>query len=139
VDERQVGSLTFYLDLSQPLYEQILQQMRNAIVKGEMALGEKIPSVRDMARALKVNPNTVIRAYQELERDGLTETRRGQGTFITTSQERVERIRNELAQHAIEEFLEKMQSLGYSWEEIERCLQDKKKEDAADDPNRRSL
>ncbi|GAA5347064.1 GntR family transcriptional regulator [Planifilum fimeticola] len=139
MDERQVGSLTFYLDLSQPLYEQILQQMRNAIVKGEMALGEKIPSVRDMARALKVNPNTVIRAYQELERDGLTETRRGQGTFITTSQERVERIRNELAQHAIEEFLEKMQSLGYSWEEIERCLQDKKKEDAADDPNRRSL
>ncbi|PRX39025.1 GntR family transcriptional regulator [Planifilum fimeticola] len=139
MDERQVGSLTFYLDLSQPLYEQILQQMRNAIVKGEMALGEKIPSVRDMARALKVNPNTVIRAYQELERDGLTETRRGQGTFITTSQERVERIRNELAQHAIEEFLEKMQSLGYSWEEIERCLQDKKKEDTADDPNRRSL
>jgi GntR family transcriptional regulator len=139
VDERQVGSLTFYLDLSQPLYEQILQQMRSAIVKGEIALGEKIPSVREMAHALKVNPNTVSRAYQELERDGLTETRRGQGTFITTSQERVERFRTELVQRVVEEFIEKMQSLGYSWDEIERCLQDKKKEATADDANRRSL
>jgi GntR family transcriptional regulator len=139
VDERQVGSLKFYLDLSQPLYEQILQQMRSAIAKGEIALGEKIPSVREMAHALKVNPNTVSRAYQELERDGLTETRRGQGTFITTSQERVERFRTELMQRVVEEFLEKMQSLGYSWDEIERCLQDKKKEATADDANRRSL
>jgi GntR family transcriptional regulator len=92
-----------------------------------------------MAHALKVNPNTVSRAYQELERDGLTETRRGQGTFITTSQERVERFRTELMQRVVEEFLEKMQSLGYSWDEIERCLQDKKKEATADDANRRSL
>jgi GntR family transcriptional regulator len=126
VDERQVGSLTFYLDLSQPLYEQILQQMRSAIAKGEIALGEKIPSVREMAHALKVNPNTVSHAYQELERDGLTETRRGQGTFITTSQERVDRFRTELAQRIVEEFLEKMQGLGYSWDEIERWVQDKK-------------
>jgi GntR family transcriptional regulator len=125
VDERQVGSLTFYLDLSQPLYEQILQQMRSAIAKGEIALGEKIPSVREMAHALKVNPNTVSHAYQELERDGLTETRRGQGTFITTSQERVDRFRTELAQRIVEEFLEKMQGLGYSWDEIERWVQDK--------------
>lgn len=139
MDERQVGSLTFYLDLSQPLYEQILQQMRSAIAKGEIALGEKIPSVREMAHALKVNPNTVSRAYQELERDGLTETRRGQGTFVTTSQERVEQFRTELVQRVVEEFLEKMQSLGYSWDEIECYLQDKKKEATTDDPNRRPL
>jgi GntR family transcriptional regulator len=129
VDERQVGSLRFYLDLSQPLYEQILQQMRSAIVRGEIGLGEKIPSVRELARALRVNPNTVSHAYQELERDGLTETRRGQGTFITTSRERIEQFRVGLVERAVEEFIEKMQSLGCSWEEIEHYLHDRRERD----------
>ncbi|WP_067924352.1 GntR family transcriptional regulator [Alicyclobacillus shizuokensis] len=130
MDERQVGSLTFRLDLSQPLYEQILKQMRSAIAKGEIALGEKIPSVREMAHALKVNPNTVSHAYQELERDGLTETRRGQGTFITTSRERVQQFRRELAERLLADFVAQMQSLGYTWDEIEHCLHTKKKEAA---------
>jgi GntR family transcriptional regulator len=122
VDERKVGSLTFHLDLSQPLYEQILQQMSSAIVRGEIALGEKIPSVREMALALKINPNTVMHAYKEMEREGLTETRRGQGTFITTAQSRVDGFRAQFAEQVIDEFLEKMQSIGYSWEDIHKYL-----------------
>ena len=92
LDERQVSSLRFRLDLSRPIYEQILEQMSSAIARGDFALGEKIPSVREMAQALRVTPNTVMHAYQEMEREGLTETRRGQGTFITTSRERVDQI-----------------------------------------------
>lgn len=125
MNERRVGTLQFYLDLSQPLYEQILDQMRSSIAKGEIGLGEKIPSVREMAQALKINPNTVMRAYQELERDGLTEKRRGQGTFVTTERERVDAFRTELARKAIDDFLLKMQNLGFTWEDIEAYIRKK--------------
>ncbi len=126
LDERQVSSLRFRLDLSRPIYEQILEQMSSAIARGDFALGEKIPSVREMAQALRVTPNTVMHAYQEMEREGLTETRRGQGTFITTSRERVDQFRTELAHRVMEEFLQKMKSLGYSWEDILNDLQAKR-------------
>jgi GntR family transcriptional regulator len=125
LDERQVGTLRFQLDLSQPIYEQILQQMCGAIARGEITLGEKIPSVRDMAQGLKVTPNTVMHAYQEIERFGLTETRRGQGTFITTSREKVNRFRQELAHQIMDEFLEKMSNLGYSYSDIAQYLREK--------------
>lgn len=77
---QETGGVVFFrfrIDFSQPLYEQILDQMRSSIAKGEIGLGEKMPSVRELAQELRMNPNTVMRAYQELERDGLTEKRRG--------------------------------------------------------------
>ncbi|MFC7394951.1 GntR family transcriptional regulator [Scopulibacillus cellulosilyticus] len=125
MEVRQVGTLTFQLDFSQPLYEQILEQIRSSLAKGEIGLGEKIPSVREMAHALKINPNTVMRAYKELERDGLTEKRRGQGTYITTSEERVKTFRSELVKEYIDDFLNKVESLGYTWEDIEGYMYEK--------------
>lgn len=127
--EINVNNMSFQLDLSQPLYEQIVNQVRSAIAKGEIALGEKIPSVRELAHALQVNPNTVMRAYQELDRDQLIETRRGQGTFITTSQERVESVRKNLAKQAINEFLAKMKSLGISSEEVKAWMMEMESEE----------
>ncbi|WEG10908.1 GntR family transcriptional regulator [Pullulanibacillus sp. KACC 23026] len=118
MEHYQVGSLPFSIDLSQPLYEQILDQIRSLVAKGELELGAKIPSVRELAQSLKINPNTVMRAYQELERDGLTEKRRGQGTFITASADQVKGFREDLALQTIEEFLTKMSNLGYSRDEI---------------------
>jgi GntR family transcriptional regulator len=118
MDIYKVGSLQFYIDLSQPLYEQILDQIRSLVAKGEIGLGEKIPSVRELAQGLKINPNTVMHAYQELERDGLTEKRRGQGTFITTSPDQVTGFRQEFAQRTIDDFLLKMENLGYTHEDI---------------------
>ncbi|HET7577969.1 MAG TPA: GntR family transcriptional regulator [Bacillales bacterium] len=126
MDERKVGSLHFQIDFSQPLYEQILEQIRSSVAKGEIELGEKIPSVREMARELKINPNTVMHAYQELERDGLTEKRRGQGTFITTSPDRVEIFRTKLAEQYMDDFLNKMEGLGYSRDQIQTYIDQKK-------------
>ncbi|HET7658101.1 MAG TPA: GntR family transcriptional regulator [Bacillales bacterium] len=126
MDRRKVGPFTFQLDFSQPLYEQILMQVRSSIAKGEIQLGEKMASVRELARELKVNPNTVMRAYQELERDGLTEKRRGQGTFVTTSEQRVKAFRSKLAGQLIDEFILKMESLGYSFEDIQNYIGSKK-------------
>ncbi|MCH5583867.1 GntR family transcriptional regulator [Shimazuella sp. AN120528] len=114
MEERKVGSFVFQIDLSQPLYEQILDQIRSSVARGEIGLGEKIPSVRELAISLKVNPNTVMRAYQELERDGLTEKRRGQGTFITTSKDSIASFKSELAERYCLEFVDKMKSLGYT-------------------------
>ncbi|TGA97976.1 GntR family transcriptional regulator [Sporolactobacillus shoreae] len=122
MDERQVGSLSFSIDFSQPLYEQILTQMRSLIARGTIGLGEKIPSVREMAHELKINPNTVMHAYQELERDGLTEKRRGQGTFATTSMMKIKQFKERFALEYAQDFLENMHSLGFNLNEIHTYL-----------------
>lgn len=122
MDDQKNRLFAFSLDFSQPLYEQVIAQMRQAIVRGEIGLGNKIPSVRELAQLLKINPNTVMRAYQELERDGLTEKRRGQGTFITSSAEKVQAVRQSFAEQYIAEFVSNMRSLGYEWREIQSSL-----------------
>jgi GntR family transcriptional regulator len=68
-----------------PLYAQIIARIRHAIAIREMAPGEQLPTVRQLAVDLCVNPNTVARAYDELERAGVIETRRGRGTFVSTA------------------------------------------------------
>lgn len=123
MDERRIGALRFTIDFSQPLYEQILSQMRSLIAKGEIDVGEKIPSVREMAHELKINPNTVMHAYQELERDGLTEKRRGQGTFVTNSVTQIRHFKERLALDYTREFLISMQNLGFRPDEIEAYLE----------------
>ncbi|GEN32726.1 GntR family transcriptional regulator [Aneurinibacillus danicus] len=93
-----------------PIYEQIVQQMKEAILKGVLQGGEKLPSVRELSANLLVNPNTVSKAYQELERHGVIETLRGKGTFVSRhpvprmEQERLEQFQNSLRQLAIEAF-----------------------------------
>jgi GntR family transcriptional regulator len=108
----KTDEFTFELDLTKPLYEQVLNQIRQTIARGEVKLGTKIQSVRELAQQLKLNPNTVMRAYQELERDQLCETRRGQGTFITTSESRVAQIKKDMAGEAVKVFAGAMSSLG---------------------------
>ncbi|WP_431091056.1 GntR family transcriptional regulator [Paenibacillus sp. 8b26] len=125
MEEQRVGSLRFLIDFSQPLYEQILNQVRSSIAKGEIEMGSKMPSVRDLAQELRMNPNTVMRAYQELERDGLTEKRRGLGTYVTSSSERVDNFREQLALTYIDQFLGQMSSLGLSWKDVQRYIASK--------------
>ncbi|MDQ2668986.1 MAG: GntR family transcriptional regulator [Gemmatimonadota bacterium] len=68
---------------SRPIYIQIMDEVRRAIVVGSVSSDDPLPSVRQLAATLRVNPNTVSQAYRELERDGVVEVRRGQGTYIT--------------------------------------------------------
>ncbi|MDO7906973.1 GntR family transcriptional regulator [Paenibacillus sp. JX-17] len=128
MEEQQVGGLRFRIDFSQPLYEQILDQVRSSIAKGEIRLGEKMPSVRELAQELKMNPNTVMRAYQELERDGLTEKRRGQGTFVTSLPEKVQAFRTDLASRYIDTFLAQMESLGVAWSDVQDYVERSRQE-----------
>lgn len=65
-----------------PLYVQIVDEVRRALVLGHLAADEPLPPVRQLATELRINPNTVSQAYRELERDGVVEVRRGQGTYV---------------------------------------------------------
>jgi GntR family transcriptional regulator len=74
---------TWDLDMAAgPIYRQIAQHVRRALACGVIKSGDRLPSVRELAQQLKVNQNTVVHAYSQLEREGIVETRRGLGTFI---------------------------------------------------------
>ncbi len=68
-----------------PIYQQLTEQICAAIARGRLQAGERLPSVRELSQSLVVNPNTVARAYTELERDGTLYTRPGMGVFVAES------------------------------------------------------
>jgi GntR family transcriptional regulator len=76
----------FRLDLQSgvPVYRQIIDQVRGGVASGALAVGDQLPTVRQLAVDLSINPNTVVRAYRELELGGSLETHQGTGTFIST-------------------------------------------------------
>ncbi len=86
-----------------PIYQQVRDQIRRHVAAGSLGPGAALPSVRELAARLIVNPNTVARAYRELEQEGLLETRRGDGTYISSaasalaSAERLRLVRERLA------------------------------------------
>ena len=63
-------------------YRQIIQQVRQAILTGRLKVGDQLPAVREVVTTIAINPNTVFKAYRELEHEGLVELRQGQGTFV---------------------------------------------------------
>jgi GntR family transcriptional regulator len=68
----------------EPIYQQLVRQLKHAMATGVFSRGDQLPTVRELAANLVVNPNTVARAYRELERDGLLESVRGRGTFVSS-------------------------------------------------------
>jgi GntR family transcriptional regulator len=91
-----------------PLYLQIAKEVKHSIAIGSLKPGEQIPSVREIALQITVNPNTVAKAYRELESQGIVETRRGTGTFVAerivdVTQEERRKIVGELMDRAIDE------------------------------------
>ena len=78
--------IEFHLDTGSgvPAYMQIVQQVRQAISLGLVCAGDQLPTVKEAVRALAINPNTVLKAYRELERAGVVDARRGQGTFVAS-------------------------------------------------------
>src|SRR5690606_16587592 len=95
------------------------------IIKGELKEGDKLPSVRELSTELKVNPNTVQRSYQELERENLVYTQRGMGTFVTEDQNIIKELKQNVASNLVNSFIEDMKSLGFSLEDIVTIINDK--------------
>jgi len=105
-----------------PIYLQIMNAIKQDIVAGVLRPGDKLASVREQAEKFAVNPNTVQRAYQELEREGVSETRRGTGTFIQEKEGLLPSLRTEMARSVMNTFMEGMRSLGFSDDAILQSL-----------------
>lgn len=105
-----------------PIYAQIVERIQMGIVSGYYPSGSRLPSVRDLAAEAAVNPNTMQKAFAELERSGLIVTQRTNGRTVTEDRELIDNVRGNLAKGYIESFRTKMRELGYTREEIMRCF-----------------
>jgi DNA-binding transcriptional regulator YhcF (GntR family) len=101
-----------------PIYTQIMDLVKRRIAVGELRVGQQLPSVRDLAQEVVVNPNTVQKAYLELEREGYVATQRGLGTFVSGDRGTVDLLRQGLARDIVETYVAGMRSLEYDPEEI---------------------
>ncbi len=94
-----------------PIFVQIGDNVRQMLARGDLKQGDKLPSARELAAMLGVNPNTVVHAYGELERMEVIETKRGRGTFVRTDAP-VTQMRRELLRNAVCGFAEEVRRLG---------------------------
>ncbi|MBU3198440.1 GntR family transcriptional regulator [Clostridium estertheticum] len=101
-----------------PIYLQIMDIIKMDIVIGKLKSNDKLPSVREMAMNMNVNPNTLQRSYQELERLGIVYTQRGTGTFVVESENLVDDLKKEMAKEVIDSFILRMRNLGFNDNEI---------------------
>ncbi|KGX83668.1 GntR family transcriptional regulator [Pontibacillus marinus] len=122
--------MTIDFQRDKPIYQQLLDRLSSEIVRGDRKPGDKLPSVRDYAIETGVNPNTMSRTYKELEVMGIAETRRGQGTFVTEDEERLEQLRNEMKTKHTESFVSQMKDLGFSIDEMIEELKENKEGDS---------
>ncbi|WP_349408802.1 GntR family transcriptional regulator [Pseudalkalibacillus sp. SCS-8] len=114
--------MTDLFQSTKPIYSQLADRINRQILRGELKPGDKLPSVREMALQVNVNPNTVQRTYRELEGMEIVESRRGQGTFVTENEEILNAMRERLKKDEISQFVEGMHAMGYKNEEIEEGL-----------------
>ena len=105
-----------------PVYSQLVEHIKLAIVSGEFPLGSRLPSVRELAAEAGVNPNTMQRAFAELEREGLVLTQRTAGRTVTEDALRIETVKRRLAAAAIQTFWVSMRLLGFDQSEALQML-----------------
>jgi GntR family transcriptional regulator len=112
----------------QPIYRQIVEQVREAVARGRIARDERLPSVRELSRMLVVNPNTVARAYSELEREGILNTRQGLGVFVAAPKmELTKKARKERLFEILDRLLTEAVCLGFTADEVAAAVDDRVK------------
>jgi len=106
-----------------PIYQQLVQQVREAIARGDLKPQEQLPSVRQLSRDLVVNPNTIARAYTELEREGLLNNRPGRGVFVAVPRDELTRdARRRRLLESLDKFLTEAVHLGFAGDEVVRLV-----------------
>ncbi len=113
-----------------PIYSQLVAQIKLGIAAGALSPGERLPSVRDLAAEAGVNPNTMQRALQELERQGLVYSQRTSGRFVTEETDVIENAKRSLADEQVRSFLDAMARLGYMRDDILRLLEARIREES---------
>ena len=110
-----------------PIYIQLVEMIKTDIVSGKYQPGDKLPAVRDMAMELGVNPNTVQRAFSELEREDLVKSDRTNGRYVTEDKKKIKELLKVLSEKYIDELFEKLNSLGMSDGQIVKMINNERK------------
>lgn len=110
-------------DASRPIYAQLVERLKARILAGTYPPGGHLDSVRDLAAAAGVNPNTMQRALAQLESEGLVRTERTSGRYVTEDTNLIEQLRAAAAYDIAADFLEKMRSIGYTPEKAAALLE----------------
>ena len=115
--------MTVDFSRDKPIYTQLVEKICGDIIRENRRLGEKMPSVREYALEVGVNVNTVQRVYKELEQMELTETKRGQGTYITNDRPKVDHLREQMKEKIVRQFFHSIEEFGFTKQEIMEQLQ----------------
>ena len=116
--------MAWELDSDRPIYAQLVERIQMQIVSGYYPPGSRLPSVRELAAAAAVNPNTMQKAFAELERSGLIITQRTNGRTVTEDTAMIYETRQGLAREHMEAFFGRMKELGYSDQEIVALIEE---------------
>ena len=116
--------MAWELTSDRPIYTQILEIIQTRIISGIYKPGEKLPSVRELAAQASVNPNTMQKAFAELEKSGLITTQRGSGRSVTEDTIMIEQVQKQIAVLQIKNFFEKMKELGYDNDHILKLVEE---------------
>ncbi|MBT8397612.1 MAG: GntR family transcriptional regulator [Gemmatimonadetes bacterium] len=112
-----------------PLYRQIIESVKFAIARGALAPGDRLPTVRQLAVDLQVNPNTVVRAYREMELGGVLDTQQGSGTFVTDERPEIDALeRSRMLDQILTELLARASGYGFTLDEVLDGLRQLKEE-----------
>ena len=121
--------MAWNLDTDRPIYAQLVERIQMQIVSGYYPPGGKLPSVRELAAVAAVNPNTMQKAFAELERNGLIITQRTNGRTVTEDTELIKGIRRSLAKEYVDLYFSQMKNLGYLWREAVEMIEERKTEE----------
>lgn len=120
--------MNFKFDNERPIYIQLIEQLKSDIISGKLSPGERIPSVRELAIKLKVNPNTIQKALQNLEENNFIFTERTTGKYVTKNKKLIERNQEKYAMEKINAFIHEMNNLGITKKEIIKLLKEEGEE-----------
>ena len=116
--------MNYYFDNERPIYIQLVEIIRTEIVSGKLKKGQKIPSVRELALMMKVNPNTMQKALGELENQKLLYTERTNGKYVTEGKKLIEKVKKELAKEKINNYITSMKSIGIDFDKATLYLKE---------------
>lgn len=116
--------MNYIFDNERPIYIQLVELIRTDIVSGKYEKGSKLPSVRELALTMKVNPNTMQKALVELENEKLIYTERTNGKYVTEDEKKLEKTKKQLAQEKVNNYLNSMKSIGINYEDALSYLQE---------------
>jgi GntR family transcriptional regulator len=112
-----------------PFYRQIIERVKNGIARGLLGPGDQLPTVRRLAADLSVNPNTVIRAYREMEIEGVLDTQQGSGTFVSTHRPEIDELeRQRMLDQILTELLARASNYGLTLDEVLEGLHQRKED-----------